>query len=118
MALIRQIKVGGTTYNIGINPVAPLIMSGDNLVLKIGSGLQTVNGALDLLLSGYSFTQQNGLSLRVASGLTMTSAGVSLLISGANENYSRGLAFERGMLKLKIATGLRFNEDGELEIVK
>ena len=116
MALIKQIKVGGTTYNIGINPVSPLSMSGDNLALKLGSGLQTVDGALDLFLSGYSLTNDNGISVKVSSGLEHTPQGIALMISGENEDYSRGLEFVRGMLSLKLGSGLKFNNAGEIDL--
>jgi hypothetical protein len=116
MALIKQIKVGGTTYNIGINADAPLSMSGDTLRLDIGSGLKALDGKLDLFLSGDSLTHNNGIAVKVGSGLTTTKEGVSLLISGANEMFNRGLAFERGMLTLKLGSGLKFNSEGAIDL--
>lgn len=114
MALIKQIKVGGTTYNIGINVNAPLMVSGDTLQLALGAGLHALGGKLDLFLSGDTLTHMNGIAVKVTSGLTTTPEGISLLVSGADSNYNRGLAFERGMLKIKIGTGLMFNADGEI----
>lgn len=109
MALIKQIKVGGTTYNIGINADAPLSVSGDTLHLNIGSGLRTFDGKLDLFLSGDSLTHNNGIAVKISSGLETTREGISLLISG-----NRGLAFERGMLTLKLGSGLKFNSEGAI----
>lgn len=114
MALIKQIKVGGTTYNIGINADAPLSMSGDTLRLDIGSGLKTVGGKLDLFLSGDTLTHNNGIAVKITSGLTTTPEGLSLLVSGHDSMYDRGLSLDRGMLTLKIGTGLKFNADGEI----
>lgn len=117
MALIKQIKVGGTTYNIGINADAPLMVSGDTLKLALGSGLHALEGKLDLFLSGDTLTYANGIAVKVASGLTTTPEGVALLVSGASENFSRGLAFERGMLTLKLGSGLKFNSEGAIDLV-
>lgn len=116
MALIRQIKVGGTTYNIGINTSAPLSLSGDTLSLNVGSGLEVLNGKLDVFLSGWTLEHKNGLGVRVSSGLQMTSEGVKLFVSGQDEMYNRGLSFERGMLKIKLGSGLKFNSDGAIDL--
>lgn len=117
MALIKQIKVGGTTYNIGINADAPLIVSGDTLQLLLGSGLKTVDGNLDLFLSGDTLTYMNGIAVKVTSGLTTTPEGIALLVSGADSMYNRGLSLDRGMLTLKLGSGLKFNDDGAIELV-
>lgn len=117
MALIKQIKVGGTTYNIGINADAPLSVSGDRLHLEIGSGLETVDGKLDLFLSGYTLTHTNGIAVKVTSGLTTTAEGIALLVSGADSMYNRGLSLDRGMLTLKLGSGLKFNSDGAIDLV-
>lgn len=116
MALIKQIKVGGTTYNIGINADAPLSMSGDTLRLDIGSGLKAVGGKLDLFLSGYTLTHMNGIAVRVTSGLQTTSEGIALLVSGADSMYNRGLSLDRGMLTLKLGSGLKFNSEGAIDL--
>lgn len=116
MALIKQIKVGGTTYNIGINADAPLSVSGDTLHLNIGSGLRTVDGKLDLFLSGDTLTHMNGVAVKISSGLETTPEGISLLISGADSMFNRGLSFERGMLNLKLGSGLKFNADGAIDL--
>lgn len=116
MALIKQIKVGGTTYNIGINANVPLVVSGDTLQLLLGSGLQTVDGNLDLFLSGYTLTHMNGIGVKVTSGLQTTSEGIALLVSGHDSMYNRGLSFERGMLNIKLGSGLKFNADGAIDL--
>lgn len=116
MALISQIKVGGTTYNIGINADAPLMVSGDTLQLALGSGLHALEGKLDLFLSGDTLTHMNGIAVKVTSGLQTTSEGISLLLSGADSMFNRGLAFERGMLKIKLGSGLKFNSEGAIDL--
>lgn len=116
MALIKQIKVGGTTYNIGINADAPLSVSGDTLQLLLGSGLQTVDGNLDLFLSGYTLTHMNGIAVKVTSGLTTTSEGIALLVSGHDSRYNRGLSLDRGMLTIKLGSGLKFNSEGAIDL--
>lgn len=118
MALIKQIKVGGTTYNIGINADAPLMVSGDTLQLALGTGLHTVEGKLDLFLSGDTLTYNNGVAVKISSGLEVTRQGVSLLLSGADSMYNRGLTFERGMLDIKLGTGLKFNAEGAIDLAQ
>ena len=117
MALINKIKVGGTTYNIGINVNAPLVMTGDTIQLLVGSGFRTVGGNLDLFLSGDTLTYKNGLAVRVTSGLTTTPEGIALLVSGHDSMYNRGLSFDRGMLTLKLGSGLKFNSEGAIDLV-
>lgn len=116
MALIKQIEVGGTTYYIGVRAIAPLIYSGDSLKLSLGTGLQTEAGRLDVFLSGFSLEHKNGVAVKVGSGMQATAEGITLLISGADRSYNRGLSLDRGMLTLKIGSGLRFNEDGSLDL--
>lgn len=99
--LIKQIKVGGTTYNIGINAKAPLVVSGDTLNLLLGTGLHAKDGALEV---------------KVATGLRTTAEGIMLLVSGHDKGYNRGLTLDKGVLELKIGSGLRFNEDGSLDL--
>lgn len=117
MALIKQIKVGGTTYNIGINANAPLMVSGDTLELALGSGLHALEGKLDLFLSGDTLTHMNGIAVKVTSGLQTTPEGIALLVSGHDSMYNRGLSLDRGMLTLKLGRGLKFNSEGAIDLV-
>ena len=116
MALIKQIKVGGTTYNIGINAAAPLSVSGDDLRLNIGSGLHTLDDKLDVFLSGDTLENKSGIAVKVTTGLATTKDGIMLLVSGYDSNYNRGFTLEKGVLELKLGSGLRFNEDGTLDL--
>ena len=87
MALISQIKVGDTTYDVA---------------MKAGNGIY--------------ITRSGVVSVKVASGLKATEEGIMLLVSGHDKGYNRGLTLDKGVLDLKIGSGLRFKEDGTLDL--
>jgi hypothetical protein len=87
MALIIQIKVGGTTYDIGV---------------KAGNGIAiNASGAVEVYCG---------------SGLRADNSGLCVLISGHSDGFRHGLQFVRDEIAIKIAPGLKFNDSGAIAI--
>lgn len=87
MALIRQIKVGGTTYDIGV---------------KAGDGI--------------AIGTSGEVKVHCSSGLRADSSGVSVLISGHDSGYRHGLEYKNDTIALKLASGLKFNDMGYIQL--
>lgn len=86
MALIKQIKVGGTTYDVA---------------MRAGNGIEI----------GIS-----GVSVRCSSGLRADPSGLSVLISGHEDGYLHGLEYKGGAIAVKLDSGLRFNDRGYIQL--
>lgn len=101
MALIKQIKVGGTTYDIGV---------------VVGSGLR-FNSGLELVLSGgLGFSQRGEVVIEASSGVRVDNSGLSVLISGHDTGYKYGLEYKHNTVALKLASGLKFNDMGYIQL--
>lgn len=103
MALIKQIKVGGETYDVGV---------------EIGSGLR-YNSGFELFLSGdtpLGFSPNGELMLKVGSGLIANRYDLSVLISGYDNGFANGLEYMGNAIALKIASGLKFDSLGRIAI--
>lgn len=117
MALITQIKVGGTTYDVSMkagNGIA--IGSTGDISVRIGTGLFFDGGVLCLTGVytglGMGLKEENGtLDVRVSSGL-------AILADGLGVNIGRCFTIgEDGSLMLKISTGLKFDDGGALTTI-
>lgn len=118
MALIKQIKVGDTTYQIGLDVDSGLVMSDDGVLkLNIGSGLK-IDGTGKLFVSGLYAGLGSGLvddygtlEVRVTSGLNIFNDGVGLKLGS-------GLTLNNlGELTLKInGSKLKLDSSGQLTI--
>lgn len=87
MALIRQIKVGGNTYDVAVK-------AGDGIAIS-------TSGAVEVYCS---------------SGLRADNSGLSVLISGHSDGFRHGLEYVRDEIAIKIASGLKFNDSGAIAI--
>lgn len=101
MALIKQIKVGGEIYDVGV---------------EVGSGLR-FNSGLELVLSGgLGFSQRDEVIIVASSGVRADGRGLSVLISGHDSGFKHGLEYKNGTIALKLASGLKFNDMGYLQL--
>ena len=87
MALIRQIKVGGNTYDVAV---------------KAGDGI--------------AISTSGAVEVHCSSGLRADSSGVSVLISGHSDGFRHGLEYKNDTIALKLASGLKFNDRGYIQL--
>lgn len=86
MALIKQVKVGGVTYEIA---------------MKAGRGIEITGTGL--------------VEAKLGSGLCFGSSG-EICASGVITGVGSGFMTGNGLLELNLGSGLMINDNGELDI--
>jgi hypothetical protein len=116
MALIRQIKVGGTTYDIGVKAGDGIAISTSGAVeVRCSSGLRADASGLSVLLSGNGHGlefKDGAIAVKLASGLYFDSKGeiAPFLGSGLHMN-------DKGQIAPLLGSGLRINDNGEIALI-
>lgn len=87
MAFIKQVKVGGVTYDIAITA---------------GKGI--------------AISTSGEVEVHCSSGLRADNSGLSVLISGQSDGYRHGLEYVGDEIAIKIASGLKFNDFGAIAL--
>lgn len=115
MALISQIKVGDTTYDVAMKAGNGIYITRTGVVsVKLGTGLFCdEDGSVYTLFSGVSsglIITSGELNVRAISGLEASSEGLGIKVS-------TGLSTANGILGLKVdGAKLIFNSSGELTV--